>query len=1079
MLIYLQQPLRVWKSLCSALAVAAASALVGCADQAGNAADDASLLPVNNEAAPDKATHPIDFNRDIRPILSDKCFACHGPDANIAKDAGGFRLDTFATATVPATSGKIPIVPGDPDASELLKRVTHTNDKLKMPPPDKKLTISDAEIALLRQWIEEGAVYKGHWAFEKPVKPEIPVVANEGWARSNIDRFVAQRLEKNGLKPSKEADRATLVRRLSLDLIGLPPTPEEISDFINDKSPDAYEKLVDRLLGSPHFGERMAIDWLDAARYADTNGFHHDNIRTAWPWRQWVIEAFNSNMPYNQFVIEQLAGDLLPNATQEQILASAFCRMHNINDEGGALDDEYRVIAMNDRIETITAVFMAQTYTCSRCHDHKYDPITMDDYYSTWAYFNSIQEQGVYTNNQTVARAYPPFILWKSKELQAQINAMMPELEQARALRDKGLPKMQEQFEAWQQNLRATAKVEWDKPNPTQATSTHNETKAEVQKDQSIKFTGAPADTEDYIVTLETKATGLRVIKLDALTITDRRKTFVGRAENGNAVLTYISAKAVSLADPNQTQDVTFIDAWASHEQAEGDFDVLNALNDDKLGWGLGSANDPTPRTALFVADKPFGFEGGTKLIFTLKQQSEHKQHALAAVRINLGACSDQGVQAIRATFPRNTKDLSHPLQPIALIPSEILPDGLYDKSVISWREKFAPEQDQAMKSVEAFESKLKELEDQAVPVLVMKELDQPLPAYVLNRGEYTQPITERLRERRPPLYLDVAMPQDAPNNRLGYAMWLTQPEHPLTARVQVNRIWQMIFGTGLVKTAEDFGSQAEWPSHMELLDYLAVSFVESGWDMKALIRQIVTSATYRQQAVTQIASLEIDQPNRLLSYFPRRRLAGELIRDQALYVAGLMNDEIGGPSVKPYQPGDLWSEVSMGNSNTARFSRDKGQALYRRSMYTFWKRTSPPAQMQTFNAPTREFCVIQRDLTNTPLQALVLWNDEQFLEAARALAQRSLTEVQGDDARLSLIYRRCTGGLADDRVLSVLRETLAYYRDRYGKLPDDATALLAQGEHPLPQTYDPAELASWMMICNAVLSLDETIVRD
>jgi len=1168
----------------------------------------------------------VSFNRDIRPILSDRCFACHGPDSAVAKTSGGFRLDTRATATAPAESGDIPIVPGDVAASQLINRITNHNDNLRMPPPESNLSLNAAEIDLLRRWIEQGAEYEGHWAYQTPVRPDVPQINNTDWARNAVDHFIAARLEQQGLLPSAEADRQTLIRRLSLDLIGLPPTPEQIDAFINDPSPDAYEHLVDRLLASPHFGERMAIDWLDAARYADTNGFHHDNIRTAWPWRQWVIESFNDNMPYNEFVVEQLAGDLLPNATQQQVLASAFCRMHNINDEGGALDDEYIVEAIVDRIETVATVFMAQTFTCTRCHDHKYDPITQDDYYSTWAYFNSVnQEEGVYNQSFDNARAYPPRIMWTSEELRAQIDDAESRLTTAREELTATRPAIEQELRGWEQSFRETAGLSWANTQVTSVTSSNPGTQIEMKPDGSALLSGEVPANEDITITLRTDATNLRMLRLDALTDPSFHEQGLGRAQNGNAVLTQVVVQAVSVADPTQTQDVTFNWAWATRSQQNGDYDILNALRDDALGWAVGGHEDNAPRVAMFVADQPFGFEGGTELRVTLRHQSQHGQHTLGRVRVGVATANEQVLGAFPVTtgdwfeigpyagegqeafdtrygpedatrlnpndpairgsqwvhkaeytdgrerefrsgsnvfffgrtifspterqlnlelgrrsslqiylngeevhslntgHNRNRDNItitlrpgentlvvkvtkSGPgylyylasavgeevpaLQPLALVEQDLRPEQLLRQQINDWVDS-----SEISRSIAAIQRELEVLNDQAVPVLVMSERDVPVPAYILSRGAYDKPITTTTRTfgpftttlwpvepqtRKPPAMIGLPIPEGEPNNRLGYARWLTRPDHPLTGRVQVNRIWRMLFGTGIVATAEDFGSQADWPSHLALLDYLSVDFVESGWDQKALIKQIVMSATYRQLAATNIAAREVDGGNRLLSYFPRRRLAGELIRDQALFVSGLLNDEIGGPSVRPYQPEGLWREVSIGgSSNTGRFTRDDGDDLYRRSMYTFWKRTSPPPQMATFNAPTREFCVVRRDITNTPLQVLTIWNDEQFLEAARVLAQRTIAEAQSDEDRLTLIFRRCTGRAPDAQALQILTDTLAYYRQRYAGAPDDAQALLQQGEYPLPDQYEAPEIASWMMIASSVLSLDETIVRD
>jgi hypothetical protein len=1204
-----------WKHK-GALAWLAAAGCVGLAavlfapPQATQDRADSPLI----DAADKKADKPISFNRDIRPILSDKCFACHGPDAAVAEGAGGFRLDVREGAVVPAqASGKTPIVPGDAESSEVIARIKSTKPTLVMPPPSTHTTVTDEELRLLERWIDEGAKYEGHWAYQTPTRPDIPEVnaASEKWAKNNIDRFIAARLAYKGLAPSKEADKATLIRRVSLDLTGLPPTPEEIDAFLADDSADAYEKLVDRLLDSPHFGERLALIWLDAARYGDTNGFHHDNIRTAWPWRQWVIEAFNSNKPYDQFIIEQLAGDLLPNATPEQILASGFCRMHNINDEGGALNDEYLVEAIADRIETIGTVLMAQTYTCARCHDHKYDPISQEDYFATWAFFNSVEgERGVYRNNFTAARAYPPFMHYMTDELSAKVEQAEKRLIAAQVEFNQHKPKAEQEIRRWGEQARQANGVKWANAKLVGASSSHQGTTIELKPDASALLGGETPDHENITLTLKTDATNLRLLRLDALTDSSFNDKGVGRSDNGNAVLTGIQVKAVSIQDPSKTQDVTLNWAWASYEQPNNDHDIHNVLRNDKSGWALGGHEDDHPRTALFLADKPFGFEGGTELQITLFNQSQHAQHTLGRVRADVATAKPQVIdifptvssdwfelgrfegthpaalkkaygpeEATRVTLldkvikgqqlrhtpgfvegkdydfragqhvlyfgrsvfspterkvdlklgkgsalqlyvndklvhqhddPKHEK--GHDKVQVTLKPGENIivaklvkngPGKIYFEAIHADnsgvhetpfalidpndRPVYATEQlvnqtlqdSDAAKKVAQADKEIKQLKEQAVPVLIMKEASKPVPSYVLERGAYNKPKKDKVIPRRPPSMVNFPMPEGAPNNRLGFAQWLMQPEHPLTARVHVNRLWQMLFGVGIVKSVEDFGSQADWPSHPALLDYLAVKFVELEWDQKALIKEIVTSATYRQEATRNIAANDLDADNRMLSYFPRQRLKAEFIRDQALFAAGLLNDEIGGPSVKPYQPGDLWNEVAIGGTNTGRFKRDSGQALYRRSMYTFWKKTSPPAQMQIFNAPTREFCIVGRDTTNTPLQVLTLWNDEQFLEASRALAQRTIAESNDDAKRLELIFRRCTGDTPNAAELKVLQDVLAYYRERYASSVEDAKSLLTQGEHPLPEQHDPAELASWMMVASTALSLDETIVRD
>ncbi|MEM9021659.1 MAG: PSD1 and planctomycete cytochrome C domain-containing protein [Planctomycetota bacterium] len=778
------------------LAAAAWLLLAGCAEQGqerglvGFVAEQSAQAKQASQAT-EAGNTPIDFAREIRPILSDRCFACHGPDAAASDKLGGFRLDSFDHATAPGESGAVPIVPGRPEASELIRRINSNNPNRVMPPPQSHLTLTAEEKVLLTRWIEQGAAYTDHWAYQTPKRRAVPKAERSlaAWAQNDIDLFIAARMSGSGLLPSPQADRATLIRRASLDLTGLPPTPRQIDAFVNDPSDDAYEKVVDRLLASPHFGERLALVWLDAARYADTIGYQLDHERNSWPYRQWVVNAFNDNLPYDRFVVYQLAGDLVEGATQEHRLATAFCRMHMMNHEGGSIDEEFRVENVADRIETIATVFMGQTYNCARCHDHKYDPISQDDYFSLFAYFSSIPEKGVYTNKAAQAIAYPP-----------------------------------------------------------------------------------------------------------------------------------------------------------------------------RMDW---------------------------------------------------------------------------------------MPPGVDDP-------------------------------ERAVPISVMQELEEPRQEYVLSRGAYDQKLMDRPAVRRPPGYLGLPLPEGVANNRLGFAQWLVRPDHPLTSRVHVNRLWQMLFGNGIVRTPEDFGSQAQWPTHPDLLDHLAVQFVESGWDQKALIRQIVTSATYRQRATRTSEAAELDPENRLLSHFPRRRMSGELIRDQALFVSGLLSARIGGPSVRPYQPPGLWRELSMRkDSSTHTYIQDEGEGLYRRSLYTFLKRKVPPPQMSSFGAPNREACVVRRDVTNTPMQALVLWNDEQLLEAARALAQRTLGEADRDEARLSLMFRRCTGRTAGDQELGVLREALAYYRRRYNGAPEDAEQLLKQGQSPIDASVPAPELAAWMMVGNVVLSLDETIVRD
>jgi hypothetical protein len=1107
-----------------------------------------------------------------------------------------------------------PVVPGDPERSELVRRIGSTDDDVVMPPPRSGLVLSTAEKALLRRWIEEGADYAPHWAFVPPKPTPVPSPPGPSSGRNPIDAFVVARLSKAELTPAPPAAREAVIRRVSLDLTGVPPTPAEVDAFLADTAEDAYQRLVERLLASPRFGERMALMWLDAARYADTNGFHHDNERTAWPYRDWVIRAFNDNMPYDQFVVEQLAGDLLEDATQQQRIATAFCRMHNINDEGGALDDEYRVEAVCDRIETIATTFLGLTFTCCRCHDHKYDPFDQEDYYSLYAYFNSVEERGVYPNDFEQARAYPARLAYFTPELERRLAGAEEAQAAAAAKLQAAEPAVRRERAEWERAFRAERGVEWVDLEQCEATS---EAGLELlrQDDGSVRVLGT-ADVDTHTLVLRTTASGMRLLRFEALLDALRADGRTGLAPNGNAVVTSIAVEAVSVRDPSQRQQVRWAWAWADHAQGDGDHDVANLLDDagDDDGWALAGHLRQEPRTALLWADVPFGYDGGTVLRVRIGYHSRYQAHIAARPRIScarvaadllpdfpvvLGdwwqagpfaaadfdaACSEafgpeqvaridpaarwgegrwqhqpgfadgvshalegeraafylgrsiwspverkldlslgsddalwvylNGVEvhankALRGVAPdqdrvevtlrpgenalvlkvvNNEGPAGFYCRPAPLLPAPMAAAATLEPErrgprldaafALEWAARHSPTYAALHAELERRNAAVEAIRAQAAPVSVMQERAEPEPTFVLRRGRYDAADDSRPVRRRPPRALGGELPPGAPNNRLGFARWLVQPDNPLTARVHVNRLWQMLFGTGIVKSSENFGHQADWPSHPDLLDWLARWFVASGWDQKALLRLIVTSDTYLRSAVVSDVASAADPENRLLAYFPRQRLPGELVRDQALYVAGLLHEQIGGPSVRPYQPPGLWREVSIGSSsNTQVFERDDGEALYRRSLYTFWKRTSPSPQMATFDAPTREYCVVRRATTNTPLQALVLWNDEQFVEAARVLAQRTLAEEAQHARRLELMFRRCTGRRPDAEEQAVLERTFRGLLARFEQSPADAEALLEQGEAPRAE-QPVAELAAWTLIANCLLSLDETLVR-
>jgi hypothetical protein len=772
----------------------------------------------------------IDFNRQIRPILSENCFTCHGPDE--AQRKAKLRLDTRDSAVGKLRGGGHAIVPGKPADSEVIARILSTDEAERMPPAKTMKRLTPEQIDLLRRWIAQDAPYAQHWAFTPPHRPALPKLAMPAVARNSIDHFILARLERESLKLSAPANRSTLIRRVTLDLTGLPPSPAEVDAFVNDPAGDAYEKVVDRLLASPHYGERMAVDWLDAARFADTHGYHIDAGRDMSRWREWVIDSFNHNLPFDRFTIEQLAGDLLPNATAAQKIASGFNRNHMINFEGGAIPEEYHNAYIVDRVNTTATVWLGLTLNCCQCHDHKYDPFTQKEFYQIYAFFHNVPESGL----------------------------------------------------------------------------------------DGARGNAAP------LLKLPSKA------QQEALEKVDRQ-----------------------IAD---------VEAKLKAEPAK-------------------------------------------------KAELEKLRKERAALD--------------------------------AKIPS----------------------------------------------TMVMQELQQPRETFMLIRGEYNKKgakVTAALPAALPPL------PKDAPLNRLGLARWLVAPEQPLTSRVIVNRYWQMFFGTGLVKTVEDFGSQGELPSHPELLDWLAAEFMEptpaplgSGgkqrWDVKHLMRLIVTSAAYRQSSVVTSELLARDPENRLLARGPRLRLQAEFIRDQALAISGLLNPEIGGASVSPYQPAGLWQELaSRGDSknwSAQFFVQSHGKDLYRRTMYTFWKRTSPPPQLVTFDAPDREVCTVRRSRTNTPLQALVLMNDPTYVEAARKLGERMIHHAKRPDERIAFAFRLATARAPSDQELGVLTQALTRQVERYRRDEKAARKLLAVGESPADESVPPAELAAYTILASVILNLDETVTKN
>jgi hypothetical protein len=1030
-----------------------------------------ALLPcpaILRAAALEPLPTKIQFNRDVRPILSENCFACHGPDKN--KRKADLRLDMDSGGALVDHKGHFPIVAGNLAKSELYRRITSQKADDLMPPPDSDKKLSARQIEILRRWIEQGAAWQPLWSFIPPQRPELPQVNDANWCRNPIDRFILARLEAEHLAPSSEADKPTLVRRLYLDLLGLPPTPQQVGEFVSDKSPNAYERLVDRLLANPHYGERMALDWLDAARYADTHGYHIDAGRDMTAWREWVIDAFNRDLPYDQFTIQQLAGDLLPHATIDQKIASGFARNNMINFEGGAIPEEYQAAYIIDRANTMGTVWLGLTVGCCQCHDHKFDPISQKEYYQFYAFFNHVPENGLDgRKGNAVPFIKTPTIQQKQKldevataihENEAKLLAPSPEIDAAQAEWEKEIPSQAQD-------------VKWTVLKPSSMKSAGGATLAE-QDDQSIIVSGANPKSDSYTIVAPTDLSGVTAIRLEALPKDDLSGKGPGRSDNGNIVLTGVRLKIAPADDISKPTTVKFRAATADFSQ--DNFPVSDAIAPKrKAGWAI-YPEVGKPHAALFQVERQIASDSGMVLTITLDFRSQFAGHQLGHFRLSatdarnpLGANPiPPDVKKIIATAPDSRSDVQQ---------------GALRKF---YRENISTAQNDIKDRLAALRKEQDEAEASERTTMVMEEMEKPRDTFILLRGQYDQhgeKVSPNVPKSLPPL------PEGAPHNRLGLAEWLVSPSHPLTARVAVNRYWQTFFGTGIVKTAGDFGSQGEEPSHPALLDWLACEFMNPSdgktpkWDTKAVVRLIVSSATYRQSSVVTPELLVRDPENRLIARGSRFRLPAEFVRDQALSISGLLNPQIGGRSVSPYQPPGLWEELmarSDGANWTAQvYVQDHGSDLYRRTMYTFWKRTSPPPALSTFDAPDRETCVVHRAITNTPLQALVLMNDPTYVEASRKLAERMMNEAgPGPDERIAFAFRNATARAPSAEELAALKKVYDAQREVYRADPSAADKLLKVGESPRDGKLDAPDLAAWTTVASVILNLDETITR-
>jgi mono/diheme cytochrome c family protein len=1008
----------------------------------------------------------IDFNRQIRPILSENCFACHGPDEKQRK--AKLRLDTKEGAFAELRNGGHAIVAGKADESPLIDRVASGEPGTVMPPPKTGKHLKPEQVELLRKWIDQGARWSEHWAFVTPKNPAMPKVSEPAWVRNPIDSFILARLDKEGLHPSPEADRTALLRRVTLDLTGLPPTPAEVDAFLADTSPDAYEKVVDRLLRSPRYGEQMTRFWLDAARYGDTHGLHLDNYREVWPYREWVIRAFNDNLPFDTFVVEQLAGDLLPNPTLDQLVATGFNRCHVTTSEGGSIDEEVYVRNVDDQVDTNGVVFMGLSVGCSKCHDHKYDPIRQKDYYQLFAFFNSIDGKPLDGN----ASAPPPVIRVGTAEQRRTLEAL-----------EKKAAEVKKQI------ADGAAKVKYD--------------------DAADAGLSEVAERSDYVWIDDALPPGAQVeeggpngawafVGKGDGPVLSGTKSWMRKAE-GLSQLVFQGAKpGLKVGEGDTLFAYVFLDPLNPPKEvmlqwhAGGDWKSRAYWGDNAIDWGKPNTPErvalgPLPKTGkwvrLEVEAAKVGLKPGTVVegwAFTQFGGTVWWDKAgIETWTPQEGQLFDTLTEWVRRQRVDKGASLPKPLQGIVMLErskrSEAQHKQLRDYFLQHAYSKTREQLEPLYQELAKVEKERDALDKQLPTTLVFKEMAQPRPAYVLKRGEYTMRGEEVGRDT--PAFLP-PLPADAPRDRLGFARWLVAPDHPLTARVAVNRFWQQCFGTGLVKTADDFGSQGEPPSHPELLDWLAVQFRQDGWNVKATMRRIVTSATYRQSSRLTKDLVAKDPANRLLARGPRYRLDAEMLRDQALAASGLLVERLGGPSVKPPQPAGLWEAVGYVTSNTAHFVADTGhEKVHRRSLYTFWKRTSPPPQMTTFDAPSRESCVVRRERTNTPLQALLLLNETQYVECARVLAERTLREGGASpEAKATYLFRLAAARAPDPRELA---ELVAAYRDHLSTYTNDVKAaqkLIAVGETKPDATLNPSELAAWTMVGNLVLNLDEVI---
>lgn len=976
----------------------------------------------------------IDFDRDIRPILASRCFHCHGPDENTRE--ADLRLD-LRQGTFEDRGGYAAVVAGDPEASELVRRIVSEDEAEVMPPPEAKLSLTDVEKQKLRQWIDEGATWDQHWSFVTPARPSPPEVRLRDWPINAVDYFILSKLESSGLKPSRAASRETLIRRVTLDLTGLPPTPDDVASFIADNSSDAYEKVVDRLLDSPYYGQRMAWEWLDAARYADTDGFQGDPTRSMWPWRDWLVDALNSNKPFDQFTIEMLAGDLLPEATDEQIVATGFNRNHMYNGEGGRIAEETRVENVFDRTETTATVWLGLTMTCARCHDHKFDPITQAEYYSLYAFFNNTSETG---RGGTRGQAAPsrrylnPDQRARVAKLKAQISSLQEQL-------SAPMPKVDVAQQKWEAEIRdqveslSTAEPvvlsAWQQVGPI------SEAESPVSQAEIESFLESSGDTVpskplrgEHPWEVRPEYQDGQVHALPSAI----GATFLSRT------IEVSSARTIELSLGSDDG----ITVWLNSGPPILDNQVARAAQPDQEVLEVDVA---AGSNRLLIRIRNTGGLAG----FYFKKTKE----SVAGLPLS--------VASIVAT-PRRERDSQQTR-----------------KLAEYYRSHFSSEWQELDRKKRELEERRAKTVDSAPAVMIMDELpgDKRRETKILYRGIYNKPTEQVVHEGTPAILH--ALPESSSTSRLDMARWIMSEKNPLTSRVTVNRYWQLFFGKGIVPTTEDFGQTGSRPSHPELLDWLAVEFRDSGWNVKQLHKTLVMSATYRQSSALRdaLGSEELavgkDPENKLYWHAPRYRMPSWMLRDQALAVGGLLNDDFGGPAVKTYQPEGIWAEATFGK---IRYKPDTGDKLYRRSLYVFWRRIVGPTMF--FDSAKRQTCEVKPTRTNTPLHALTTLNETTFVESSRAMAERILSSsCQSDIQRLALAYQLALGRRINHLEQTLLLKRIARLTEYYTEHAEEAEALLEVGESPPVSSLSPSLHAAWTVVCSTLMNLDEFLTRE